>query len=104
LKYIILSLTFRGKHQEGGVDRMDQYKKSIEDVLKKCPPGYQVSDLWGYGAAPVGVTHFSNYDNGLAYFIADGRVLVYEADKIHGMAFGAADAAAEVEEEEEAEA
>jgi hypothetical protein len=82
---------------------MNQYKKSLEDVLKKCPPGYKVSNLWGYGA-PVGVTHFSNYDDGLAYFIADGRVLVYEADKIHGMAFGAADAAADdLEGEDEAD-
>ncbi|SEM11894.1 hypothetical protein SAMN05192533_10180 [Mesobacillus persicus] len=82
---------------------MTQFKKSMEDILKKCPPGYQVSNLMGFGT-PVPVTHFSNYDDGLAYFIADGQVCVYEGDKIHGMMFGPADAAGELEEEEEDEA
>lgn len=53
---------------------MPQFKSSLEDNLKKCPPGYQVSNLIGFGAS-VPVTHFSNF--GLAYFITDGQVCVY---------------------------
>ncbi|MBY0095889.1 hypothetical protein [Mesobacillus maritimus] len=81
---------------------MNQYKKSIEDILKKCPPGYPVSNLMGYGA-PVNLEYFSNYDDGLAYFIANGQVFVYEADRIHGLIFGAADAGDDLEGEEEGE-
>jgi hypothetical protein len=72
----------------------------IKKVLKKLPPNYPVASLVVNGAAPVEVAAFSNLSNGVAYFInPECAVSIYDADKINGINF----AAAEVEEPEEEE-
>lgn len=82
---------------------MNPGKYTIEDVMKKLSPGHPVAGMLVNGALAE-TTTFSNYSNGLAYFITDGQVAVYDCSKVDGMVFGAADAAGAEAEEEEAEA
>lgn len=74
--------------------------KKIKDLMKKLPPGYAVGRILVNGAT-ADVTQFINDKEGLAYFDVNGQIGAYEAKKINGILFGAAEAA---EEEEEAEA
>ncbi|HZG57313.1 hypothetical protein [Paenibacillus sp.] len=74
-------------------------KNRLCKMLEKLPPNYPVGTIYLNGQ-PVQVTQFSNLDNDLGYFVADGQVVVLDCHKIDGISF----APAEAEEEEEEEA
>ncbi|MBT2757948.1 hypothetical protein J7E71_18920 [Mesobacillus foraminis] len=71
--------------------------KKIKHLMKKLPPGYPVGRILVNGAKED-VTQFVNDKDGLAYFGVNGQIGAYEAKKINGILFGAAEAAEEEEE------
>ncbi|WP_121614492.1 hypothetical protein [Mesobacillus foraminis] len=73
-------------------------RNNLKRLIKKLPPGYAVGRILVNGATEE-TTLFVNEKDGLAYFNVDGQVGAYEAKKISGMVFGAAEAAEEEEEE-----
>jgi hypothetical protein len=82
----------------------DYAKNNIYQLLQIMPPSYSIGTVYLNGAV-VPVTGFSNLNTktGLAYFInAEGKVVVLDAEKIDGLAFGAAEEPEEPEEPEEA--
>jgi hypothetical protein len=82
----------------------DLAKENIYQLLQSIPPSYSVGTVYLNGAI-VPVASFSNFNTktGLAYFInAEGKVVALDAEKIDGLAFGAAEEPEEPEEPEEA--
>ncbi|MCA1041853.1 hypothetical protein LCM00_20365 [Bacillus infantis] len=84
---------------------MERYESNVEGLLRKLPPNYPVGSVFVNGAKAY-VDRFSNYCDGLAYFIKDCHVCVFDADRINGICFAhpyaPAGDAADLEEEEEA--
>jgi hypothetical protein len=81
--------------------KKDKNRNPLKRVMKYLPPNYGVGTIYVNGAeAPV--ANWVTKKDGLGYFInGEAAVSLFNAEKIDGMAFGAAEAA-EPEEEEEA--
>jgi hypothetical protein len=79
----------------------EKYQKEnpIKAILKKLPPNYPMASLIVNGGLAE-VAAFTTYSDGVAYYInAECAVSLFDAGKINGINFGAAEAAEPVEEE-----
>jgi hypothetical protein len=79
----------------------EKKKDPIQKVLKYLPPNYTVAGVYVNGAlAPV--VNFVTKKDGLGYFINEAAaVSLFDAGRMDGIVFGAAEAAEPEEEEEE---
>ncbi|GAE25167.1 hypothetical protein JCM9140_1145 [Halalkalibacter wakoensis JCM 9140] len=69
-------------------DKKEDKDRSIKDILKKLPPNYPVDRVFLKDQS-VEVDAFSNLCDSVAYFIDDdGEVIVFDVNKITGLAFG----------------
>ncbi len=71
----------------------------ISELLKKLPPNCPVGILYVNGAE-MPVASFSNYSNGLAYFVSlDSQICIVNGDRIDGIIFGVAEPFEEFEDD-----